>query len=144
MKRFVNYKFSDFEDDFQNLKKLSAVNEIKFSSAVSVIECENENKHNAVLPQIDTKMDAELVMAMKDRDQFRDQAISTMRTANERAKEQEYFMEKAKRYENVLKQLDEEGRQSKEVAVEIRNRYDGLLHEAEQQLAEYALCFKFG
>lgn len=131
---FALQKEEEWKENFEKaVAKSNALLEMKLAN--TVIETETP-KDSTFLLQPNPRMNVQLEQTMRERDQFKDQIVSTMRTVNEQAKQHEFFMEKSQRYEKELEQLRNEQQMLEDSIIETHNRYNALLREAEQHAIE--------
>ncbi|KAE9549306.1 hypothetical protein FO519_007487 [Halicephalobus sp. NKZ332] len=133
---FTLRKEEEWRENFEkSVARTSAQLEMKLSA--TVIETERENPKDATfLLPVNPHINHQMEQAMRERDQFKDQIYTTMRTVNEQAKQHDFFMEKSQKYEKELKQLRKEQQMLEDSIVETHNRYNALLREAEQHAIE--------
>uniref|UniRef100_A0AC34F303 Transforming acidic coiled-coil-containing protein C-terminal domain-containing protein n=1 Tax=Panagrolaimus sp. ES5 TaxID=591445 RepID=A0AC34F303_9BILA len=80
--------------------------------------------------------DSGLVSLMKERDQYRQQAVTYVKMMEEMLKEQQAFVEKAKQYHIKVNYFQQEQQRTADTIKVIQDRYRGLQSDAEQKILE--------
>jgi len=131
---FTLQKEEEWRENYEKaVAKANAQLEMKLAN--TIIETEPLRDSTFSLPK-NSHVNLQMEQAMRERDQFKDQIVSTMRTVNEQAKQHEFFMEKSQRYEKELEQFRNEQKVLEDSIIETHNRYNALLREAEQHAIE--------
>src|SRR5690606_13489634 len=117
----------------QAVKKSSASYEIK----IAQLKMQQTRTPTATTPGRAASPDySSLDQVVQERDQYREQAILSMKTVSDLIDQQKKFMEKEKQYHEMVANFRKEQQEAVETITQLHERFRSLQQEAESRIEE--------
>uniref|UniRef100_A0AC34RAY8 Transforming acidic coiled-coil-containing protein C-terminal domain-containing protein n=1 Tax=Panagrolaimus sp. JU765 TaxID=591449 RepID=A0AC34RAY8_9BILA len=136
MAAFLSKKEAVWKDDIdQAVRRSSALYEVKLSQLKA--QQGSAKTPMAVSPGGSNSPDySALEQVIQERDQYREQAILSMKTVSELIEQQQKFMEKEKQYHEFVANFKKEQQEAVEIILQLQERFRSLQTEAEEKINE--------